>query len=97
MLAAAAVSAPSDLAGRAMMGDVGSNTLGAAAGLGLAMVLPPPARLAAVLVLAAFNLLCERRSLTEIIGKSRFLRFLDGLGAAHLEPLPVETGEGIGR
>jgi UDP-N-acetylmuramyl pentapeptide phosphotransferase/UDP-N-acetylglucosamine-1-phosphate transferase len=97
MLAAAAVSAPSDLAGRAMIGDVGSNTLGAAAGLGLAMVIPPQARLAAVLVLGAFHLLCERRSLTGIIAKSPILRFLDRLGAAHLEPLPVETGEGIGR
>jgi UDP-N-acetylmuramyl pentapeptide phosphotransferase/UDP-N-acetylglucosamine-1-phosphate transferase len=88
LLVAAIVSAPADLAGRAMMGDVGANALGAAAGLGLVLVLSPWARLAALVILVAFHLLCEQRSLTEMIERNRALRFLDRLGTAHLAPLP---------
>jgi hypothetical protein len=92
LLAAAIVSGPTDLAGRTMMGDVGANVLGAAAGVGLAVALPPWARVAAALALAAFHLLCERRSLTEIIAHSRALGFLDRLGTTHLAPLPDDGG-----
>jgi len=97
LLAAAIVSAPADLAGRAMMGDVGANALGAAAGLALVLVLSPWARVAAVVILVACHLLCEQRSLTEIIERSRALRFLDRLGAAHLPPLPSTTSAGPGQ
>jgi UDP-N-acetylmuramyl pentapeptide phosphotransferase/UDP-N-acetylglucosamine-1-phosphate transferase len=97
LLAAAIVSAPADLAGRAMMGDVGANALGAAAGLGLVLVLPPWARAVALVILAAFHLLCEQRSLTEIIERNRALRFLDRLGTAHLPPLPSTSSTGPGQ
>ncbi|MFB3881355.1 MAG: glycosyltransferase family 2 protein [Armatimonadota bacterium] len=97
LLTAAIVSAPSDLAGRSMMGDVGSNTLGAAAGLALALALPLWGRLAAVVALAAFHLLCERRSLTEIIARNAFLRLLDQLATTHLGPLPQATERETGR
>ena len=89
LLAAAAVSAPADLAGRTMMGDVGANTLGAAAGLALAASLGPAGRIAAIILLLALHLLCERLSLTDLIARSRLLSSLDRLGAAHLPPLPA--------
>jgi hypothetical protein len=89
VLAAAVVSAPSDLAGRTMMGDTGSNVLGGAIGLALASSLPLGGCIAAVAVLIAIHLLCERISLTDIIGRSRILRFVDQLGTAHLPPLPA--------
>ena len=92
LLAAAIVYAPSDLAGRVMMGDVGANTLGGAAGLGLALALPPLGRLVAVLALVAVHVYCERASLTQTIARSPVLRFLDGLGTRHLPPL--DEGEG---
>ncbi len=93
VVAAAIVSAPSDLAGRAMMGDVGANVLGAAAGLGLVLALPPWARIGAVAVLIVFHIVCERQSLTEIIERNWLLRYLDQLGTRHLAPLPVPGGE----
>lgn len=91
--AAAIVSAPADLAGRAMMGDVGANVLGAAAGLGLAVSLGPWERLAAVVVLVAVHLVCERVSLSGLIARSRVLSFLDRLGTDHLAPLPSDGVE----
>ena len=96
LLAAAAVAAPSDLAGRTMMGDVGSNALGGAAGLALAACLGPTYRLAAVLILAAIHLACERFSLTEIIQRTPVLRALDRLGTEHLPPVPKCRKEAAG-
>ncbi len=88
--AAAIVSAPADLAGRTMMGDVGANVLGAAAGLALALSLGPWERFAAVVVLAAVHVVCERVSLSDLIARSRLLSFLDRLGADHLASLPSD-------
>ncbi len=89
-LAAALVLAPSDLAGRTMLGDVGANTLGGLAGLALVFVLPPAGRLAALALLLALHLYCERASLTDLIARNRLLRFLDQLGTRHLPPLERE-------
>jgi UDP-N-acetylmuramyl pentapeptide phosphotransferase/UDP-N-acetylglucosamine-1-phosphate transferase len=92
LLAAAVVSAPADLSGRAMMGDVGSNVLGGVVGLLLAIVLGPWQRLGAVAMLMLFHLLCERLSLSALIARSPFLNAIDRLGTAHLPPLtPAET------
>lgn len=95
VLAAAAVAAPSDLAGRTMMGDVGSNVLGGAAGLALALCLGPAHRLVAVGALVVVHLLCERYSLTEVIARAPLLSALDRIGTEHLAPLP-EPGKGQG-
>lgn len=95
VLAAALVLAPSDLSGRAMMGDVGSNTLGGVAGVALASALGPWGRLCAVVVLAALHVVCERVSLTEVFARNRLLRALDRLGAETLPPL-TDRGEGEG-
>jgi len=89
VLAAALVMAPSDFAGRTMMGDVGANALGGVAGLGLALVLGTWARLASVLALLVLHLLCERFSLTDLFARNRLLRAVDRLGTEGLPPLPV--------
>ena len=94
LLGAAAVSAPGDMSGRAMMGDVGANVLGGAGGLALALALSPWDRLAVVLLLVAIHLLCEKHSLTEIIARNRCLSSLDELGCAHLAPYPAKEGAG---
>lgn len=83
---AALVAAPADLAGRVMLGDVGANTLGATAGLALALALPPAARVGAVAVLVAVHLACERASLSDLISRCRLLRALDRLGTTSLPP-----------
>ena len=88
-LAAAIVLAPADFAGRTMMGDVGANVLGGVAGLALITSLPPWARLAAVVVLVAIHIICERVSLSDIIPRSRVAAFLDRLGTEHLSALPA--------
>ncbi len=94
LLVAALVSAPSDLAGRTMMGDVGANVLGGAGGLALAILLGSWQRLAAVIVLLAVHVACERVSISEVVDRSRFLSFLDRLGARHLPPLRPDVGGG---
>ncbi len=95
LLAAAIILAPSDFAGRSMMGDVGANTLGGAAGIGLAIALDPWPQLAVIALFSAVHLLAERVSLTDLIARSHLLSFLDRIGTAHLAPLPDEAGEQI--
>jgi len=70
---------PLDLKCKAMLGDAGSNVLGAMLGLAMVWELAPPARLAALGLLTAFHLVCEFWSLTAIIEKVPPLRWLDGL------------------
>jgi len=84
VLAAAVVCAPSDLSARTMLGDVGANVLGGMAGLALVLCLMPADRLAAVLLLLAVHVLCERYSLTDIISRNRALDWMDRLGTRHL-------------
>jgi len=88
MLALALVPAPAELAGRVMLGDIGANVLGGAAGIGLAIALSPWQRLAAVLALLAFHVICERASFSELVQGNRVLAWLDGIGTGHLPPLP---------
>jgi UDP-N-acetylmuramyl pentapeptide phosphotransferase/UDP-N-acetylglucosamine-1-phosphate transferase len=90
VLAAALVLAPSDLAGRVMMGDVGANVLGGVAGLGLVLVLSPGGRIAALVALLALHLYCERASLTDLFARNRVLRWLDRLGTEGRPPLPAK-------
>jgi hypothetical protein len=77
---AALVYWPLDLSGRALMGDAGSNPLGAAAALGLCIALPVWGRAAVGAALVGLHLCCERWSLTELIQKTKALRWLDMLG-----------------
>ncbi len=71
---------PFDLRARAMMGDSGSNILGASLGLTAVWVLDLPAKVGVLVFLIGFHLLTERYSLTEIISRNRVLQFLDRLG-----------------
>ncbi|HEX2050000.1 MAG TPA: hypothetical protein VHJ34_05115 [Actinomycetota bacterium] len=69
-----------DLRERAMLGDAGANPLGAVAGLGLALSLPAGGRAVALAVLAALNVLSERRSFSAVIASTRWLDALDRAG-----------------
>ena len=71
---------PYDLRERAMLGDAGSNALGAVLGLGSVARHTGSARWGAIGALAALNLLGERRSLGATIEATPVLRELDRLG-----------------
>ena len=70
----------SDLNERTMIGDTGSNVLGALFGYTLMVSLNWYVNLAILIVLAAFHYYTERRSLTELILRVRILKRLDELG-----------------
>lgn len=71
---------PYDLKARAMMGDTGANSLGAALGLTAVWVLDTPVKIVYLLMLVAFHLFAEKYSLTKVIAGNRFLDYLDKLG-----------------
>lgn len=78
--AAAAVWLPADLKERAMLGDAGSNLLGAVLGAGLALVLPTPAKIAAAVLVVALTAASERWSFSSAIRRVPPLDWLDRLG-----------------
>lgn len=80
VIAVALVLLPGDLRERFMIGDAGSNVIGAVAGLGLVLGLPFWWRLGALGMLLALNLISEKVSYTEIIAGNRVLHWLDSLG-----------------
>ena len=67
---------------RAMLGDTGSNLIGAIAGVWLLTVLGAEARLVALAAVAALTVYGELRSISAAIEKFRPLRWLDSLGRA---------------
>lgn len=71
---------PGDLGERFMLGDAGSNALGAALGVGLVLTVGLPARVAVLVVVVALNLLSERVSFSKVIEATPPLRWLDRLG-----------------
>ncbi len=91
-LGAAAAHLPLDLARRTMLGDAGANLLGVAAGAVLAETLTGPARAVVLLLLLGLQALAELVSLSDLIERSRWLRWLDLLGRQ--PPLaPPATGK----
>ena len=72
--------APYDLREMAMLGDSGSNSLGALLGLNSVERFTGRSRWLAIGALAGLNLLGERRSLGELIERTPVLRDLDRLG-----------------
>lgn len=65
-----------DSRGKAMMGDSGSNSLGAALGLTIALSAPNWI-IPAILLFAAVHIYSEKRSITELIEQNRVLRAID--------------------
>jgi hypothetical protein len=79
-LGAAVLLGPYDLRERVMLGDAGSNALGALLGLNSVERFHGWGRWAAVAAVAGLNVLGERRSLGELIERTPFLRELDAWG-----------------
>ena len=66
-----------DSRGRAMMGDAGSNMLGAALGLTIALGTSLPVQIAAIAVFCAVHWYSEKRSISVLIESNRMLRAID--------------------
>jgi hypothetical protein len=79
-LGVAVLLGPYDLRERVMLGDAGSNALGALLGLNSVERFHGWGRWAAVAAVAGLNVLGERRSLGELIDRTPFLRELDAWG-----------------
>ena len=71
---------PYDLRERAMLGDAGSNVLGAVAGLWLVLALGPTGEAIALGVLAVLTLYGEFRSISALVDRNPLMRRLDSLG-----------------
>jgi UDP-GlcNAc:undecaprenyl-phosphate GlcNAc-1-phosphate transferase len=69
-----------DLRERAMLGDAGSNAVGALAGLWIVLTLDTNGQLVALVVLLAVNIFGEFRSISNLIEKVPGLRHLDSAG-----------------
>lgn len=68
-----------DLRERTMLGDAGSNPIGAMLGVGV-LVTPQVVRISVLVVLVALNLLSEKVSFTKVIDRVAPLRWFDRLG-----------------
>jgi Glycosyl transferase family 2 len=79
-LGSAVLLLPYDLREKVMLGDAGSNALGAMLGLSSVSRLTGSSRWLAIGALAALTLLGERRSLGELIERTPVLRTVDSLG-----------------
>jgi UDP-GlcNAc:undecaprenyl-phosphate/decaprenyl-phosphate GlcNAc-1-phosphate transferase len=69
-----------DLREKAMLGDAGSNAIGALAGLWIVLTLDPNGQLIALAILLVLNLFGEFRSISKLIERIPGLRHLDSLG-----------------
>jgi UDP-GlcNAc:undecaprenyl-phosphate GlcNAc-1-phosphate transferase len=71
---------PYDLRERAMLGDAGSNVLGAVAGMWLVLALGPTGEAIALGVLAVLTLYGEFRSISALVDRNPLMRRLDSIG-----------------
>jgi UDP-N-acetylmuramyl pentapeptide phosphotransferase/UDP-N-acetylglucosamine-1-phosphate transferase len=69
-----------DLREQGMLGDTGSNAIGALAGLWIVLTLDTDGQIVALLILVAVNLFGEFRSISQVIERVPGLRHLDSLG-----------------
>jgi hypothetical protein len=69
-----------DLRERLMLGDAGSNVLGAAAGLGVVMTTGTVTRIIVLAVVAGLNVASEMVSFSRVIDRVPPLRYADRLG-----------------
>jgi UDP-N-acetylmuramyl pentapeptide phosphotransferase/UDP-N-acetylglucosamine-1-phosphate transferase len=77
VICAALIECWPDRTARAMMGDTGSNLLGATAGLAFALALPLWGRAALLVALVGLNALAEKVSLSALIERTPWLRAAD--------------------
>ncbi|MBA3301981.1 MAG: hypothetical protein H0T15_08955 [Thermoleophilaceae bacterium] len=77
---------PLDLREHAMLGDTGSNAVGAVAGLWLVLVLGTIGQLIALALIAAITLYGEFRSISKLVDRTPPLRWLDSLGRLEERP-----------
>jgi UDP-GlcNAc:undecaprenyl-phosphate GlcNAc-1-phosphate transferase len=87
-LGAAAALLGDDLAEKSMLGDAGSNALGAVLGLALVAREGRAARLAHLAVVTGLTLASEKVSFTQVIARTPVLREFDELGRRPPEPPP---------
>lgn len=80
LMSAVIVYAPWDLSARGMLGDAGSNVLGAALGFALALRYEGADRLGILLLLAAVQVIAEKYSFSQLIERSSWLQRLDAFG-----------------
>ncbi|HPP73767.1 MAG TPA: hypothetical protein PLU88_01405 [Armatimonadota bacterium] len=66
-----------DVRGRAMLGDVGSNTLGAVLGLTFALEAGLAGKIAVVAIFMLINVYSERRSISKLIERNPVLGYID--------------------
>lgn len=83
--AVALVLFPGDLRERFMMGDAGSNVIGAVIGLGLVLGTSFWWRVGVLVLLLVLNLLSEKFSFSRVISSNRALNWLDELGRERRE------------
>jgi UDP-GlcNAc:undecaprenyl-phosphate GlcNAc-1-phosphate transferase len=69
-----------DLGEQGMLGDTGSNAIGAIAGVWMVLTLSTTAQLIALAVVVLITLYGEFRSISQLIDQTPVLRFLDRLG-----------------
>ncbi|HWR60626.1 MAG TPA: hypothetical protein VN580_03395 [Clostridia bacterium] len=69
-----------DLKEICMLGDTGANILGISLGYYSTLLLGFETRLILAVVLVGINLMAERVSISELIGRSRLLSYIDALG-----------------
>lgn len=75
---------PLDLRERGMLGDTGSNAVGAVAGLWLVLTLSTTGQAIALAALAAITVYGELRSISALVERAPLLRQLDSLGRPHV-------------
>ncbi len=86
VIAAAAVAAPDDLAGRSMLGDSGANALGAALGSIAVAGAPLPVRTGLAAGVVLLTLASEAVSFSQVIDSTPWLRRADLAGRPRTEP-----------
>ncbi|GAB6875995.1 hypothetical protein [Thermaerobacter litoralis] len=91
---AALVLLPLDLEERAMLGDAGSNALGAALGWAVVTFAPPAAQGTSLVALLLLHLVGEFYSLSRLIDAVPPLRWLDRLGTRPSAPAPWAGPQG---
>ena len=91
-LAFAVILYPLDSGGAAMLGDTGANAFGAVLGVAGAIYFPPLVQAVLVALLIAFQVWCERHSLTRFIESRPLLRALDRKIGVRAEPDRPDVG-----